>query len=283
MPTGDPFKKVRTGDKLRIPFDGLQCLHRCGDGPAGARQSTSSQDTPTFRQAGIVTVKNCTGGACERFNVLGIDDPIFLRDENEQSFKNRVMFDGVTPADPDHKGKFVILLEPLSANAIGLACIDGVCPAQVTLPDDEDSDDPSQYADMSGGDTSALLAGKSGGAQIIWIDPELSAGETGWAVVRLGLPLPKDTSVKPCLVKRVGGSDGDWGSYASWTYNIYALTDTGLSTPLATGLPVDNSPARIFMGPGVAPAETGSVGLYYKKPDDSLGLHTVAEKIAMYS
>jgi len=283
MPTGDPFKKVRTGDKLRIPSAAYNAFIDTALAQRAQQQNASSQDTPTFRQSGIILVKNCTGYSQERFNVLGIDDPIFLPDENEQSFKNRVCFDGVSPVDPDHKGKFVILLEPLNANAIGQACIDGVCPAQVTLPDDEDSDDPSEFADIRGYYTTSLLAGDSGAAQILWIDPDLSAGETGWAIVRLGVPKIPDKCVKPCLVTCVGGSDGGDGYYASWTYNIYALKDTGLSRPLAYYLSVDNSPARIFSGPGIVPATSGSVGLYYTKPDGSLGLHTVPEKIAASS
>src|SRR5512146_1077497 len=111
MAKGDPFKKVRTGDRLRIPATTYNAFIDAALDLRARRQNATTQDTPTFRQAGIIQVKNCTGENRERFDVLGVDDPIFLPAENETSFKNRVMFDGVVPVDPDHKGKFVVLLE----------------------------------------------------------------------------------------------------------------------------------------------------------------------------
>ncbi len=281
MPTGDPFKKVRPGDKLRIPSAAYNAFIDTTLAQRARQQNTGSQDTPTFRQSGIIQVKNCTGSNLERFCVVGLDDPIFLPDENEDSFKNRVAFDGVTPTEDDHTGKFAILLEPLNSGSIGQACVDGVCPARVYWPYDFGGDDPPEFADVGDYQTWSLQAAESGAAQILWLDSDVSRGSTGWAVVRLGLP--PQVGVRPCLVQQTGGSDGAEGTYASWTYNIYRLSDTGRSNALAYSLEVDNSPARIFTGPGITPAESGSVGLYYTKPDGSLGLYTVPEKIASCS
>ena len=197
MPTGDAFKKVRPGDKLRIPSTAYNAFIDAALDLRSRRQSGTSESTPAFRQSGLVLVKNCTGQPRERFDVLGVDDPIFLPQENEQSFTNKVMFDGVVPVDPDHRGRFVILLEPLKPGSIGMACMDGVCPAWVTLPQEQnDGGTPTEspkYADIIDGDAGALMAissgdasGGAGGAQILWIDPALEPGQSGWAIVRLG-------------------------------------------------------------------------------------------------
>ena len=106
MPKGDAFKKVRPGDKLRISATAFNSFIDAAQALRNQSHDRSSQDATTFRQTGIIKVKNCSGENRERFDVLGIDVPIFLPKENEDSFKNRVMFDGIKPKVPDHVGKF---------------------------------------------------------------------------------------------------------------------------------------------------------------------------------
>ena len=190
MPAGDQFKKVRSGDKLRIPattynafIDTTMELRRRG-------QNTTSESSPSFRQSGIIKVKNCTGQNRKRFDVLGISDPIFLPRQNENSFKNHVMFDGVVPVGPNHKGKFVILLEPLKAGAIGMACIDGVCPAKISTQSNN-----LKYADIKNNDASMLAADESGGAQVLWLDSATQSGGSKWAIVRIGFCEPSTTTL----------------------------------------------------------------------------------------
>lgn len=82
----------------------------------------------------------------------------------------------------------------------------------------------------------------------------------------------------PVLVVWSGGSDGDATNYATWTYNIYALTDTAHATPLtADAVQPENSPARIVYGP-VTKAATDSVGQAYYAADGTVKLYTCAEK-----
>jgi hypothetical protein len=83
----------------------------------------------------------------------------------------------------------------------------------------------------------------------------------------------------PVLVVWSAGSDGDATNYATWTYNIYALTDTGHATALtAAAVQPENSPARIVKGP-VTKATTDTVGLaYYAADGTTVHLYTCAEK-----
>ena len=82
----------------------------------------------------------------------------------------------------------------------------------------------------------------------------------------------------PVLVVWSAGSDGDATNYATWTYNVYALTDTAHATALtAAAVQPENSPARIVKGP-VTKATTDSVGLAYYAADGTVKLYTCCEK-----
>jgi len=131
-------------------------------------------------QATIVSVKNASEiddvpQALERFSVLGIDGPLFGPDVALEEFKNRVILKGVTPVEPDHHSKFVVLLQPLQSDEVGMACIAGVCPAKLTV-----ASAGHKFADITDGDPETLTTAPTGAAQILWSD------EDQWAVVRIG-------------------------------------------------------------------------------------------------
>jgi len=65
-----------------------------------------------------VLVKNESGDDRQRFDILGLGDPIFLRDAGavaEQSFENAVEPRGEMPDETLHTGKFVVLVDPFAA------------------------------------------------------------------------------------------------------------------------------------------------------------------------
>jgi hypothetical protein len=82
----------------------------------------------------------------------------------------------------------------------------------------------------------------------------------------------------PVLVKWNAGSDGDSTTYASWTYDLYALADTGYASALnGSALQPENSPARIVQGP-VTKAGDGTVGQAYYATDGTIKLYSCCEK-----
>lgn len=144
--------------------------------------------SPSNETADVIQIKNNSGAARDIFDVLGIDgvyiDP--SDDENENAFMSgEPVFTGVTPSDPDHVGKFAILLEPLESGQIGPARVAGVC--QVMLVVDNDADN---YADILDGDATVLKSGSTGAAQILWRSENDSTPR--WAVVRF--PVGGETS-----------------------------------------------------------------------------------------
>ncbi len=208
----DPFKKVTTGSKLRIPAAAYNTfVDVARDHQASQRRIASTPQTP-IRPTGIVLVRNGTGRDLKRYHVLAIDSPIIDPDDNEDEFKNRVALAGVLPDKDEHFGKFVILNEPLKSGAIGRAYVAGVCPVKIDVPDE---DHERHYADILDDTTDTLMARHDGAAQILW-----RAGGTGkqWALVRLGNALPQ--RVFPVELTLSGGTQGDEVYPASWLYDV---------------------------------------------------------------
>jgi hypothetical protein len=175
---GDPFKRASSGDKLEIPAAAWNaCLdaaeaHRQGGAPPPANGPQQ------FRQADIVLVKNSSGSTVSRFGVLGISGVIFTPSAALASFQNQVAFTGVTPTTADHKGKFVICLEPIANGKVGRAWIAGVCQVEIDV-----TDAAHKFAEVKNSDRTQLASSGSGSARILY-----SPGGTGTksCVVRFG-------------------------------------------------------------------------------------------------
>ncbi len=129
---------------------------------------------------GTILVKNTTGGALGRFEVLGVDGVEVTPTTSLARFKRRVALSGGTPAVPDHRGKFVVLLEDLPAGAVGPAIGSGLVHVEISVSAGEEG---IERADVADGQTGHLVPRPDGSAQILWRE---SGTGTKWAVVRLG-------------------------------------------------------------------------------------------------
>lgn len=175
---GDALKKTQPGARLRIPAEAYNAFVDAAR-DYRQRQRDLGQDGAVAEPAnsGIILVKNASGADRQRFDVLGIQQPIFGPSDNLDTFKNRPALAGVVPT-ADHAGKFVILLEPLKSGLIGRATASGVSIARVDVQDEAD-----RMADAAEGQAASLKSGSSGVAQILW--KEAGTG-VKWAVVRIG-------------------------------------------------------------------------------------------------
>ncbi|GIW89557.1 MAG: hypothetical protein KatS3mg108_3881 [Isosphaeraceae bacterium] len=174
---GDPLKKVQAGERLEIPAEAWNAFL---DAVRWVRQQQHSRDQEAgaeFRQTGIVKVRNQSGADRERFDILGVADPIIQPADNAQEFKNRVALEGVVPT-MEHRGRFLILLEPLKAGAIGRGIIAGVTLARLLV-----TSQLYEFAQVIPGNTHALENVPAGSARVLWI--ESSGSSERWAVVRL--------------------------------------------------------------------------------------------------
>lgn len=196
------LQHVRSGDPLRIPsgdwnkiVDATRAFYQQQAGLGATAPATVGG-----RQASVVLVKNASDADQERFAVLGVDGPVILPEDNEDEFKRQVALSCVVPTEADHRGKFVILLEPLPVGAIGRACAAGVSIVRLEVANEDDT-----QADVLDGDSTKLTTVSSGGAaQVLWTEElDTSSGPaTGWAIVRFGSP----GDGAPMMIKLTGAS-----------------------------------------------------------------------------
>ena len=175
---GDPLKKVRPGDPLKIPAAGYNAMVDAARAEQQRRHGIDRSAKPGFVEPAMVLVKNNSGADRDRFDILGIDGPIFTPTDNLDSFKNDRAVKGITPTTADHTGNFVILLEPLKAGKIGSAVASGVCVVKVNVTDTDH-----EYADVANAQAAYMASGHSGAARILWA--ESGTGQK-WALVRIG-------------------------------------------------------------------------------------------------
>lgn len=176
------LRKVRRGDPLVIPartFNSfIEVAREFQDRQRSAQQRHAVHRPP---DTGIVLVRNESGADRDRFDVLGIEGPIFTRAESEDTFRQRVALRGVVPTAA-HAGRFAVLLEPARDQAIVRACVDGVCIVQVRMVDEGHTS-----ADVAYGVASRLESG-SGAARLLWIESpgDRDTPDIAWTVARIG-------------------------------------------------------------------------------------------------
>jgi len=193
---GDTLKKVKPGDPLAIPAATFNTFVDAAQEHLRRQQSigrTPAADRPPFE---TILLKNASGADHGRFNVLGIDAPVFTPTDSLETFTNGIALVGVT-STASHAGNFAVLVEPIQAGQIGRACILGACPVKVNVVSASDT-----FADVEAGVTGRLKSGSSGAARILW--KESGTGEK-WAVVKLGNPARGASAIPVKLTASLGG------------------------------------------------------------------------------
>ena len=176
------LKKVQHGDPLRIPAPTFNTFVDAAQDFLNRRHNQGGP-VQTPGEDGLILIRNDTGSDLDRFSVLGIDDSILIAPgDNLRAFKNQPAFVGVTPDELAHRGRFVILAEPLKDGCIGSAYVTGVCPVKLDVVDEDHA-----RAEVKDGDTSVLQTVWNGSAQILWKEP--GTGER-WGVIRFPFEPP---------------------------------------------------------------------------------------------
>ena len=226
------LRKVSPGDPLRMPAETFNTFIDVAR-DFQQRQRGVHRDAQRDRlDTGLVLVRNTSGAARGRFDVLGIDGPAIHPDDNLLEFQSRVILKGVLPAEA-HAGRFVVLLEPLADGAIGRACVDGACVVQVEVDSAE-----ARLADVVAGQTGKLAARASGSVRILWFKAPSTYPATAWAVVQLGcggggspLRWAKITSIASNVVNaKLADAEGNVDPQAAeFRVYMYATDTTGVT------------------------------------------------------
>lgn len=175
------IQKVQPGQKIRGNFSAAAFNAMAAAAEAYAESQHDmlpGSSSSLVTQSGVISVKNTSGSDRARFDVLGIESPVFTPAVALDAFKNSVTVTGTTPTTATHAGRFVVLLEPVANNAIGRAVVAGAVPVQLTI--DSDSD---KFADVNDGQCGSLKSVKSGAAAILW---KAASSGTIWAIIRIG-------------------------------------------------------------------------------------------------
>lgn len=220
---GDALKKVRRGDKLRIPAATFNAFVDAALDLRQRQQEQSASSTPKVPQMGLVRIKNTSGSDADRFAVLGIDNPVFTPTDNLDGFKNKPALKGVQPTVSSHTGKFAILMEPIKANAMGMGLISGMCPVKIEVASANH-----KYAEIKASTVANLKSAVVGPAQILWKE---SGTGTLWALVRLGVA-PMPGMMFAVKVTQTGGSAGTKTASCSYTYTVKDLADQQLGASM---------------------------------------------------
>lgn len=175
---GDPLKKVRVGEPLKIPAGAWNAFVDAARLVAANRHSSQSGPAALDRDQITCLVQNNTGADVGQLAILALGSPLILPGDNEESFRRLITFGGSTPSGSTDPGKWCITLEPIADGEIGRAVLAGVMPVQIDV-----SGDVEEFAETQSGSTEALEPSATGTARILWIE---SSGSTRWAVVRLG-------------------------------------------------------------------------------------------------
>jgi len=173
------LKHVQRGQPLRIPALAYNAFVDATRAHQQHQTELATAGRPRARHSELVLVRNDTVTDVDRFAVLGINGVVFDPSTALETFQQRMALAGVTPADPTHRGRFVITVEPIKTDKVGLALIGGVAVVQV---DASDTEIDYRHADIVDGEN-YLQASSDGSATILW-----RASGTGlkWAVVRFG-------------------------------------------------------------------------------------------------
>jgi hypothetical protein len=222
----NPYAKAQSGEKLTIhatTWNKIVDLVR--PGAVSAPGEEFSYRRTNFR----VYCQNKTSGTVPQWGVLHIDGvlptPSGSMGTATEGFQSSPAVIGKTPTGTTN-GSFVIAVEPIGADKLGMAAIDGVVQCKLDV-----TDASHRFATPKPGSTTELKTASSGEATILWKESGTGAGK--WGLVRIG-----DGAGAPGV--KIGKITGTWtkgGTQTVWEYTGSGAQATGPSGPLSlTGI-----------------------------------------------
>lgn len=169
------IQKVNPGQKFKMPAEAYNAFVDAAQAHKRNLNQSVNMKSPNTRD--VITIKNMTGETLDRFNVVGIGEPIYDPETQPIDFSEDIIFEGETPDIEEHVGKWAVLLDGCTDGDFVEAKVIGVTACKIDV-DNEDYG----YVEIADGEYT-LSAAASGSAQILW--KESGTGEK-WAIVRIG-------------------------------------------------------------------------------------------------
>lgn len=181
----DLIQRLGRGDHITAEQWNLrgELLRRGQGGDSLATDATGAYHRAIQQRRDLVLVKNKSGAARQRFEVLGLSDALYGPGADMEEFTYRVGFEGVVPALPDHRIKWGVLQEQVNNNGVAVVKVSGATQVKVDIQNEGE-----WFAYPKDGDPTMLQSTSGRGAPILWA-PEVYPGQqaTGeqWCIVRL--------------------------------------------------------------------------------------------------
>ncbi len=167
-------------------------------------------------------VKNITGEDQHQFSILGIDVAHPEPTQSLAAFKQKPVLGGVPPTNPEHWGKFCVLLEPAPSTAVvrGLFC--GLTVVKLSVDENDAWLDQADVDDDS--ETGTLKVQPGGTAKVLWKESGagdkwgvviLGAGQRQFEVARLTEDLEASSSASASIYRGEPGDEEDTGNTAT--------------------------------------------------------------------
>jgi hypothetical protein len=244
-----------SGQRLNIPardWNGLQAVlaqYR------GERLSQQSDELRTLVGHGVIWIKNISDAKVNEFEVLGLDEPVTTKADNETEFKYNLFWKATKPSTTTpHYGKYVVLQEPAESQGFARAIIHGITLVKLNITHASDS-----YVEIEHEVTATLKTSALGSSRILWKTSGTGSSDK-WGLIRLGEPSGE------ILVKNSTGSAiaaGSSGTATVHTGTAGSESSTGQTITVYNRTSVSwandkyGSAALLnFRGPYVSPQQT---------------------------
>ena len=197
------LQHVQSGQPMRIPAGDW---NRIVDATRAHFESLG-QATPAnseTRPPGIVPIRNDTGEPLKRFQVVGLEAPLFEPDpedeQSEQSFIDHIAFKAAKPTSK-HCGRIAVLLDPIDKESsvfddqgeqvitrrFGRGLVSGLIQAKVKI-----TDPAHQWCNPAHEEVGFFTSSHAGAAEVVYREPDENEDQEGlrWALIRLTPPEP---------------------------------------------------------------------------------------------
>ena len=209
-----PARRVQPGEPLAIPaavWNDLVAMLR----ERGREGTLRPGPAPGGRGGGLVLVRNSSGQDVGWFGILGVDGVVYTPEDNEAGFLGQPVLDGKKPTE-DHRGRFVVVLEPIAAGAVGRAIAQGLTPVRVQVAEGEEDLEFADVCTDEGEECLYLVMAGQGAAQVLWLDAATDPPadpDVRWALVRLANAM----GAAPAIAVHGLRVTGVWKAYGeSW-------------------------------------------------------------------
>ena len=122
-------------------------------------------------QQRFITIRNDTGADLAATDIVGLNEPVILPEDDLDAFKDDVTIAAIAPSISSHLSRFAVMVEPVESGQPGSAAIAGVVAVMVKC-----LCSIHQYARIASGVSYGLVS-DFGGYPLVWIDGEDSDAE----------------------------------------------------------------------------------------------------------